>query len=94
MKDAELASLRKTRNLGVIYEDIIPRKITDIFRLISDISNHIHHLHQDDFERTLLTLVYATHQMVNSTTEDQKHVWAESFVSLYKAIKKDLTGVN
>ncbi|XP_053174514.1 protein FAM180A-like [Scomber japonicus] len=93
VRDAELASLRKTQNLEVICEDIIPRKLTDIFTLISDLSNH-GHLHQDDFERTLLTLVYTTQQVVNSTTEQQRDVWAESFVSLYKAIKQDLTGTN
>ncbi len=94
MQDAELASLRKTRNLEVICEEIIPRKLTDIFRLISDLTNHISHLHQDDFERTLLTLVYTAQQMVNSTTEHQRDVWAESFVSLYRVIKQDLTGTN
>ncbi|XP_023124878.2 protein FAM180A-like [Amphiprion ocellaris] len=94
VKDAELASLRKTRNLDVICEDIIPKKLTDILKLISDLSNHICHLDQDDFERTLLTLVYTTQQMVSSTTEHQRDVWAESFVSLYKAIKKDLTQTN
>lgn len=94
MKDAELASLRKTQNLEVICVDIIPRKLKDIFRLISDLSNHNGHLHQDDFERTLLTLVYTAQQVVNSTTLYQRDVWAESFVSLYKAIKQDLTGTN
>ncbi|XP_044049935.1 protein FAM180A-like [Siniperca chuatsi] len=92
VQDAELASLRKTRNLEVICEKIIPRKLPDIFRLISDLSNYIGHLHQDDFERTLLTLVYTAQQMFNSTNEHQRDVWAESFVSLYKAIKQDLTG--
>nr|XP_046250579.1 protein FAM180A-like [Scatophagus argus] len=94
VQDAELASLRKTRNLKVICEEIIPRKLTDIFRLISDLSNQIGPLHQDDFERTLLTLVYTTQQLVNSTTGHERDVWEESFVSLYKAIKQDLTGTN
>lgn len=94
MQDAELASLRKARNLKVICEEIIPRKLTDIFRLISDLSNQIDALHQDDFERTLMTLVYTTQQMVNSTTEHHQSVWQESFVGLYKAIKQDLTRTN
>ncbi|XP_069561485.1 protein FAM180A-like isoform X2 [Brachyistius frenatus] len=94
VKDAELASLRKTRNLDVICEKIIPKKLTDIFRLISGLSNRSSHLHQDDFERTVLTLVYASQQVVNSTTEHQRDVWAQSFVSLYKAIKNDLTLTN
>ncbi|XP_022605638.1 protein FAM180A-like [Seriola dumerili] len=94
VKDAELASLRKTRNLEVICEETVPRKLTDIFRLISGLSNRIGRLHQEDFERTLLTLVYIAQQMVNATTEHQRDVWAESFVSLYKAVKQDLTGTN
>lgn len=94
MRDAELASLLKTRNLKVICEEIIPRELTDIYRLISDLSDHPGHLQQDDFERTLLTLVYTAQQMVNSTVEQQRDVWEESFVSLYKALKQDLTGTN
>ncbi|XP_022058798.1 protein FAM180A-like [Acanthochromis polyacanthus] len=94
VKDAELASLRKTRNLDIICEDIIPKKLTDIVRLISDLSNHTCRLDQDDFERTLLTLVFTAQQMVSSTTERHRDVWAESFVGLYKAIKKDLTQTN
>lgn len=94
MQDAELASLRKTRTMEVICEEIIPRKLTDVFRLISGLSNHIGHLHQDDFERTLLTLVYTAQGMANSSTEHQQGLWADSFVSLYKAIKQDLTVTN
>ncbi|CAB1447051.1 unnamed protein product [Pleuronectes platessa] len=40
VRDAELASLRKTQHLEVICEEIIPRKLTDIFRLISGLSDH------------------------------------------------------
>ncbi|XP_039665092.1 LOW QUALITY PROTEIN: protein FAM180A-like [Perca fluviatilis] len=94
MQDAELASLRKKKKLKAICEEIIPRKLTDVWRLISGLSNHIGHLHQDDFERTLLTLVYTAQEMANSTTEHQRDAWTGSFVSLYKAIKQDLTGTN
>ncbi|XP_075327028.1 protein FAM180A-like [Odontesthes bonariensis] len=90
VEDPELSSLPKTRNLDVICEEIIPKKLTNIFRLITDLSNYNGHLHQDDFERTLLTLVYTTQQMANSTTE-QREAWAQTFVGLYKAIKNDLT---
>ncbi|XP_041854012.1 protein FAM180A-like [Melanotaenia boesemani] len=91
VEDAELSSLQKTRNLDVICEEIIPKKLTDILRLTANLSDLNGQLQQDDFERTLLTLVYTTQQMVNSTTELQREEWAQSFVSLYKAIKKDLT---
>ncbi|XP_029992521.1 protein FAM180A-like [Sphaeramia orbicularis] len=93
VNDGELASLRKTRNLGIICEEIIPKELSNILRLISDLSTQSGHLHQDDFERTLLTLVYTTERMVNSTDKHQKDMWAESFVSLYRALKQDLTGV-
>ncbi|XP_047452220.1 protein FAM180A-like [Mugil cephalus] len=91
VEDAELASLQKTRMLDVICEEVIPMELTDIYKLVSDLSNHTGHLHQDDFERILLTLVYVSQKMVDSTAEHQRAAWAESFVSLYKAIKKDLT---
>ncbi|XP_068170115.1 protein FAM180A-like [Antennarius striatus] len=94
MRDAELASLRRARNLKVICEEIIPRKLTEIVRLNSELSNQISPLHQDDFERTLLTLVYTAQQMVESTNEHQKHLWTESFINLYKAIEQDLTRTN
>ncbi|XP_061578534.1 protein FAM180A-like [Cololabis saira] len=91
VEDAELSSLRKTRNLDFICEEIIPKNLTDVLRLIADLSNYNGHLYQEDFERTLMTLVYATQQVVTSTSEHQREVWAESFVGLYRAIKKDLT---
>uniref|UniRef100_A0A665TLH2 Family with sequence similarity 180 member A n=1 Tax=Echeneis naucrates TaxID=173247 RepID=A0A665TLH2_ECHNA len=94
VSDAELASLRKTQKLEVICEEVIPRELPDIFRLISGLSNHSGHLHQDDFERALLTLVYVSQQMVNATSGHQRDAWAESFVSLYKTIKQDLTGTD
>ncbi|XP_034031527.1 protein FAM180A-like isoform X2 [Thalassophryne amazonica] len=93
VKDAELMSLRKTRKLEVICEEIIPRKLTDILRVTSELSHYHCRLDQENFERILLTMIYAAHQMVNSSTEYQRDVWAESFVTLYKVIKQDLTGI-
>ncbi|XP_034540923.1 protein FAM180A-like [Notolabrus celidotus] len=89
--DAELASMRKTKNLEVICEEIIPRTLIDIVTLISNLSSHTGDLHPDDFEHILLTLVFTAQQMASSN-EQQREMWAESFVSLYKAIKQDLTG--
>ncbi|XP_041651139.1 protein FAM180A-like [Cheilinus undulatus] len=93
VQDAELASLRKARNLEVICEEIIPRKFTDISELIANLSNHTGRLHLDDFERTLMTLVFTAQQMVDSN-QQQRDMWAESFVSLYRAIKLDLMEEN
>lgn len=94
VEDAELASLQKTRKLGVICKEIIPKELTDLYRLISDLSKHTGPLHLSDFEHVLLTLVYVSQKMAGSATERQRAVWAESFVSLYKAVKKDLTLTN
>lgn len=90
VEDGELASLRQTKKLEVLCEEIIPRDLPDILRLVSHISETHGHLHQDDFERTLLTLVYTTQRMANSTSGHQREAWAQSFVHLYKAIKQDL----
>ncbi|TNN00781.1 hypothetical protein fugu_012027 [Takifugu bimaculatus] len=94
VEDAELASLRRARDLKFICEKIIPWKPAEILRLIYNLSNQMGPLHQDDFERTLLTLVYTAQQVINSTSEHQRYMWKGSFVSLYKAIKQDLTGIN
>ncbi|CAL1595422.1 unnamed protein product [Knipowitschia caucasica] len=88
--DGELASLRQTRKLEVICEDIVPRNLPEILRLISLLSQTEGHLHQEEFERTLLTLVYTTQRMANSSSTHQREAWAQSFVHLYKALKQDL----
>lgn len=90
LRDAELASLRKTQTLEVICNDAVPRELTDIRRLTSKLLGHVGHLRQGDFERTLLAMVYTVQHVIASTTDHQRDVWAESFVSLYKAIKEDL----
>lgn len=91
IQDAELNSLCRTNKLEVICQDVVPKKLTDIRRLADDLSQHVGRLRQEDFERTVLTMVYASQQMANSTSNHQREMWAESFVSLYKAIKLDLT---
>lgn len=68
--------------------------MTDILKLIFDLSNQTGPLRQDDFERTLMALVYTAQQMVNSADEHHQAAWQESFVGLYKAIKQDLTRTN
>ncbi|XP_041694080.1 protein FAM180A-like [Coregonus clupeaformis] len=92
VQDEELASLRKTRKLEVICEDILPKTLSDIRRLTSDLSNHMGRLRLEDFERTVLTMVYTAQRLANATTDQQRDLWAESFVSLYRAIKLDLIG--
>ncbi|XP_048877428.1 protein FAM180A-like [Brienomyrus brachyistius] len=87
--DEELASLRRTQKLEAICEDVVPRKLTDIRRLTSDLLQYPTVLRKDDFERTVLTMVYTAHRMGN-TDGHQRAAWTESFINLYKAIKQDL----
>ncbi|RXN01077.1 Protein FAM180A [Acipenser ruthenus] len=89
VKDEELSSLRKTKKLEVICEDVLPKKITDIRRLTFNLSRHKGLLSKDEFERTVLTMVYTAYQL-SQATGHQKDAWAESFVNLYKALKDDL----
>lgn len=93
VEDAELASVRRVRDLKFICEKIIPWRLAEILRLIYNLSNQMGPLHQDDFERILLTLVYTAQQVINSTSEHKRDMWKGSFVSLYKAIKQDLSGI-
>ncbi|XP_048865675.1 protein FAM180A-like [Brienomyrus brachyistius] len=88
--DEELASMRQTQKLGLIYEDVLPQRLTDIRRLGAHLSRRQAPLRREDFERTVLTMVYTASRMAN-TTGHQREAWVDSFVSLYRAVKQDLT---
>ncbi|XP_041967380.1 protein FAM180A-like [Alosa pseudoharengus] len=90
--DEELASLRHTHILEVICEDFLPKKLTDIRRLTSALSQHAGSatLRREDFERTLLTMVYSAQHVAQASSHHQRELWAESFVELFRAIKRDL----
>ncbi|KAL4624996.1 protein FAM180A-like [Arapaima gigas] len=90
VQDEELASMRHTQKLTVICEDVLPRKLTEIRRLAAELAHLQRPLRREDFERIVLTMVYAAHRMANSTGH-QRDAWADSFVRLYKGVKKDLT---
>ncbi|KAJ8373915.1 hypothetical protein SKAU_G00044950 [Synaphobranchus kaupii] len=90
VQDEELASLRRTHALANICEDVLPRKLTDIRRLTSDLSQYQGPLRRPDFERTVLTMVYTAYRLAH-TRGHQKDRWAESFFNLFRAIKQDLT---
>ncbi|KAM4733900.1 protein FAM180A-like isoform 2-T2 [Anableps anableps] len=92
--DAELSSLRQTRNLDIICEEIVPQKLTDVLRLTAELSGHSGPLRQLDFERLLMTLVYTSQRMSSAASVHHREMWAESFVGLFKAIKRDLTRTN
>ncbi|XP_072551856.1 protein FAM180A-like [Salminus brasiliensis] len=89
--DEELASLRQTHKLKVICEDILPKTLPEVRRLTFALGQGVGALRREDFERTVLTLVYTARQMAQANTAHQRDAWAESFISLYKAIKQDLT---
>uniref|UniRef100_W5K0H5 Uncharacterized protein n=1 Tax=Astyanax mexicanus TaxID=7994 RepID=W5K0H5_ASTMX len=80
VQDEELASLRQTHKLKVICEDILPKTLPEVRRLTFALGQGVGAFKKEDFERIVLTLVYAARQM--------------SFISLYKAIKQDLTTPN
>ncbi|XP_018585354.1 protein FAM180A-like [Scleropages formosus] len=89
VQDEELASMRLARKLKAFARAVLPRNLSDIRRLNSKLSRRQRHLQRDDFERTVLTMVYTAHRAANATSH-QRDAWAESFVTLYSAIKQDL----
>ncbi|NWH72876.1 F180A protein, partial [Piaya cayana] len=89
IKDEELSSLRKAAEFDIVCNEIIPKSITDIRRLSNRLSSYPRVLKKEDFERTVLTMVYTAYRVAQSQGH-QKDIWAESFVNLYKALKHDL----
>lgn len=88
--DEELASLRKLQPLEVLCEDVLPRTLSDIRRLCHHLEQHRARLSKEDFERTLLTLVYTAQRIAQSSMGHQRELWADALLQLYRSIKKDL----
>ncbi|KAJ7329129.1 hypothetical protein JRQ81_015303 [Phrynocephalus forsythii] len=89
VKDEELASMRKTVAFDTLCNDVIPKSITDIRRLNARLLGYPGMLKNEDFERTVLTMVYVAYRAAQSQGH-QKDIWTASFVDLYKALKHDL----
>ncbi|XP_008119983.1 protein FAM180A isoform X1 [Anolis carolinensis] len=89
VRDEELASMRKAMAFDTLCNDVIPKSIPDIRRLSARLSGYPGMLKKEDFERTVLTMVYTAYRAAKSQGH-QKDTWAESFVHLYKALKHDL----
>ncbi|XP_070610956.1 protein FAM180A [Erythrolamprus reginae] len=89
VKDEELASTRKAITFDTLCNDVIPKSITEIRRLSSRLSGYPGMLKKEDFERTVLTMVYTAYRTAQSQGH-QKDTWAESFVNLYKLVMHDL----
>ncbi|PWA30162.1 hypothetical protein CCH79_00014962 [Gambusia affinis] len=89
--DEELASLRSVKTLEVICEDVLPKKLSDIRRLMADLAQRRRPLSWQDFERTVLTLVYSSQILSQISNQHQKELWMETLVQLVRAVQRDLT---
>ncbi|GCB75161.1 protein FAM180A [Scyliorhinus torazame] len=89
LKDEELASLRSAKKFDLIVNHIIPKNIIDIRRLTYRLSKYSGQLKSEDFERTMLTLVFTAYQASKSQGH-QQDTWAESLVNIFQALIHDL----
>ncbi|XP_030640814.1 protein FAM180A [Chanos chanos] len=90
IEDEELASLRKVKALEVICEDVLPRSLSEIRRLGHQLAQRHGILSKEDFERTVLTMVFIAQRSPKTTPGHQRAMWADAMLELYKAIKGDL----
>ncbi|KAM9327594.1 protein FAM180A-like [Pholidichthys leucotaenia] len=88
--DEELASLRSVERLEVICEDILPKKLSDIRRLTADLARWRQPLSWQDFEKTVLALVYTSQMLARITDQHQRKVWMETLIQLFQAVQRDL----
>ncbi|XP_071383539.1 protein FAM180A [Centroberyx affinis] len=90
LPDEELASLRSVEKLEVICEDVLPKRLSDIRRLTAELARHHRPLSDQDFERTLLTMVYAAQTVARISNQHQRALWTDALLQLFRAIQKDL----
>ncbi|XP_029318126.1 protein FAM180A isoform X2 [Cottoperca gobio] len=88
--DEELASLRCVEKLEVICEDVLPKTLSDIRRLAAELNHRQQPLSWQDFERTVLTLVYATQRLTRVSSQHQREAWTDAARQLFSAVHKDL----
>nr|XP_046235182.1 protein FAM180A [Scatophagus argus] len=88
--DEELASMRSTERLEVICDDVLPKKLSDIRRLAAELAQRRQPLSRQDFERTVLTLVYTTQTLSRVSNEQQRAAWTDAVIQLFRAVQKDL----
>ncbi|XP_028255963.1 protein FAM180A [Parambassis ranga] len=88
--DEELASLRSVEKLKVICEDVLPKRLSDIRRLTAELVQQQRPLCLQDFERTVLTLVYTTQTLARITDQQQREAWTDALIQLFHAVQKDL----
>ncbi|XP_013876123.1 protein FAM180A [Austrofundulus limnaeus] len=88
--DEELASLRRVKALEIICEDVLPKKLSEIRRLTAELARRRRPLGWQDFERTVLTLVYTSQTLAQTADPYQRGLWTDSLMQLFRAVQKDL----
>ncbi|XP_076578970.1 protein FAM180A [Chaetodon auriga] len=88
--DEELASLRSVEKLEVICDDVLPKRLSDIRRLTAELGQRRQPLSMQDFERTVLTLVYTAQTLARVSNQHQREAWTDAVIQLFRAIQKDL----
>lgn len=84
--DEELASLRSVDKLEVICDDVLPKSLSDIRCLAAELARR----RQQDFERTVLTLVYGAQTLARLSSQQQRLAWRDAVMQLFRVIEKDL----
>ncbi|XP_042367689.1 LOW QUALITY PROTEIN: protein FAM180A [Plectropomus leopardus] len=79
--DEELASLRAVEKLEVLCEDVLPKRLSDIRRLTAELAQRRQASELQDFERTVLTLVYATQTLARGSGPQQREAWTDAHSS-------------
>lgn len=88
--DEELASLMNVKKLEVICEDVLPKKLSDIRRLTAELVQRQQPLSWQDFERTVLTLVYTAQTLARISNQQQREAWTDAVIQLFRAVQRDL----
>uniref|UniRef100_A0AAV2ITB7 Protein FAM180A n=1 Tax=Knipowitschia caucasica TaxID=637954 RepID=A0AAV2ITB7_KNICA len=88
--DEELASLRQVKYLEVICEDVLPKTLSEVRRLVDQLSRRSAPLHWDDHQRTVLTLVYISQTVARLHSEHSQQAWGDVLMQLFNALHKDL----
>ncbi|KAJ3612664.1 hypothetical protein NHX12_020929 [Muraenolepis orangiensis] len=88
--DEELSSLRSVRKLEVLCEDVLPKGLSEVRRLTAALAQRRVRLSPQDFERTVLTMVYAVQVLAKVSAARQKDMWMDALLQLFRAVQKDL----
>ncbi|TRZ02757.1 hypothetical protein DNTS_029155 [Danionella cerebrum] len=90
ISDPELSSLRRLQILDVLCSDVLPRSLSEITRLVKALEKQRGSLCLEDFERTVLTLVFTAQRLKEMESSQQRELWSNASLSLFKAVRGDL----